>query len=287
MIDKVEFFLYKLFFNGDPDIGIITKAFHISVSESGVSSALPIWLLVLILLSLAAVGYLLGSLNFSLLISRFIFHDDIRNHGSHNAGTTNMNRTYGVLAGVLTLVGDTLKGVMASLLGLLLIGHTAAYIVGFFCILGHCFPVFFKFKGGKGAAPSAGVMLAADPIVGILVILIFCLIILGTKYVSLGSIIAALMFPLLLDRVFALLTGGFHPPFLMIISALLMTATVLFAHRSNIGRLLSGTENKISFGKKKTESEKSSPRSLHHIDDDDESDENDSGSEKESENSGK
>ena len=284
----MEFFLYKLFFNGDPDPGIITKAFHIVVSEDGVASALPIWLLVLILLSIAAVGYLIGSLNFSILISRFIFHDDIRNHGSHNAGSTNMNRTYGTWAGVLTLVGDTLKGVAASLLGLLLIGHTAAYIVGFFCILGHCFPVFFKFKGGKGSAPSAGVMLAADPIVGILVILIFCSIILGTRYVSLGSIIAALMFPLLLDRVFALFTGGSHPPFLMIISALLMTATVLFAHRSNIGRLLSGTENKVSFGKKKkSKDDEPAPRSLHHIDDDDDSDGDGDGSEQRNENGGK
>ena len=270
----MDLFLYKLFFNGDPTPGKITKAFGITVSESGISSAHPIWLLALITLGFAIIGYLIGSLNFSLLISKHVFHDDVRRHGSHNAGSTNMKRVFGLSAGLMTLLGDALKGAVAALIPMLLIGHTAGYIAGFFCILGHCFPIFFKFKGGKGVATSIGVILAADPIVGIIILIIFAVTVVGTKYVSLGSIISALLFPLILDRVYSLSFGGdVHPPMLMIVSALLITISVVVAHHENIKRLLSGTESKFSFRKKPdtggTSPEKSASRSLHHIDDDD------------------
>lgn len=274
----MDLFLFKLFFNGDPDPGIITKAFKISYSDTEVVSAHPIWLLSLISLGFVILAYLIGSLNFSVLISKYIFHDDVRNHGSHNAGSTNMNRTYGTAAGVLTLVGDLLKGVVATLVPILLIGYNIGYLAGFCCILGHCFPIFFKFKGGKGAATSAGIIFAADPIVGGVIVLTFVILTVGTKFVSLGSIIAALIFPLVLNRVY-LLRFGINPSFITTLSSLLMTAVVVFAHRANIGRLLSGTESKISFKKKKKESpentktEQKSARSLHHIDDgDDDSD---------------
>lgn len=282
----MELFLYRWFFNNDPAPGVIRKLFGIEPICSdvdgasmltGVTSEHPIWLLVLITLGFAVVAYLLGSLNFSVLISKFVFHDDVRNYGSHNAGSTNMNRTYGTVAGVLTLVGDFTKGVAATLIPILLIGYNVGYLAGFCCILGHCFPIFFRFKGGKGAATSAGIIFAADPIVGAIIVLTFIVVTVGTKFVSLGSIISALIFPLVLDRIFLLTSGGVHPSIITVISSLLMTVVVVFAHRQNIGRLLSGTESKISFKKKKgkpdqggnAENEaKTAKKSLHRIDDD-------------------
>lgn len=291
----MELFLYRLFFNNDPAPGVIRKLFGIEPICSdvdgasmltGVTSEHPIWLLTLITFGFAILAYVLGSLNFSVLISKYVFHDDVRNYGSHNAGSTNMNRTYGTVAGVLTLVGDFAKGVAATLIPILLIGYNVGYLAGFCCILGHCFPIFFKFKGGKGAATSAGIIFAADPIVGAIIVLTFLVVTIGTKFVSLGSIISALIFPLVLDRIFLLTSGGIHPSIITVTSSLLMTIAVVFAHRQNIGRLLSGTESKISFKKKKGKTEQSvsaeneskdAKRSLHRIDDD-ESDE--SGEEK-------
>ncbi len=287
----MELFLYRWFFNNDPAPGVIRKLFGIEPICSdvdggsmltGVTSEHPIWLLVLITFGFAILAYVLGSLNFSVLISKYVFHDDVRNYGSHNAGSTNMNRTYGTVAGVLTLVGDFAKGVAATLIPILLIGYNVGYLAGFCCILGHCFPIFFKFKGGKGAATSAGIIFAADPIVGAIIVLTFLVVTIGTKFVSLGSIISALIFPLVLDRIFLLTSGGIHPSIITVISSLLMTVAVVFAHRQNISRLLSGTENKISFKKKKSKTEqsgnaeneaKTAKKSLHRIDDD-ESDEN-------------
>lgn len=287
----MELFLYRWFFNNDPAPGVIRKLFGIEPICSdvdgasmltGVTSEHPIWLLVLITLGFAILAYVLGSLNFSVLISKYVFHDDVRNYGSHNAGSTNMNRTYGTVAGVLTLVGDFAKGVAATLIPILLIGYNVGYLAGFCCILGHCFPIFFKFKGGKGAATSAGIIFAADPIVGAIIVLTFIVVTVGTKFVSLGSIISALIFPLVLDRIFLLTSGGIHPSIITVISSLLMTVAVVFAHRQNISRLLSGTESKISFKKKKGKTEqsgnaeneaKAAKKSLHRIDDD-ESNEN-------------
>ena len=116
-----------------------------------------LWLIPPILLC-AAGGYLLGSLSSAVIVSRALFSDDVRSHGSGNAGMTNMFRTYGKKAGVLTLCGDVLKTVVATLLGYLWLGYIGAYLSGLFCMLGHMFPVFYKFRGGKGVTTSVGSM---------------------------------------------------------------------------------------------------------------------------------
>lgn len=219
--------------------------------------AVPAWTMVLFIALCIAASYFLGSLNFAVILSNKRYHDDIRNHGSGNGGTTNMLRTFGRLAAILTFVGDIAKGMVAVLIGSALLGVTfGGYMAAFFCMLGHMFPIFYKFKGGKGVATSIGAIFLLCPFVALIMILIFAIIVIGTKYVSLGSIMAALVFPVLLYRVNLIqddagwfvannIGWGFD-----IIFAFLMMAMVVFMHRENIKRLLAGKESKISFNKK-------------------------------------
>jgi len=106
----------------------------------------------------AAIGYLIGSINFSIIISNIFYKDDIRTHGSGNAGSTNMLRTHGTVPGLLTFAGDLIKTAIAVIIGALIYNLIGAYVAGFFCIIGHVFPLYFKFKGGKGVATVAMVM---------------------------------------------------------------------------------------------------------------------------------
>ena len=191
----------------------------------------------------ALAGYLLGSVNCSIILSRLRYRDDIRRHGSGNAGMTNTLRTYGKLPAVLVLLGDGAKGVLAAWLGGLLAGTAGAYLAGLFAVVGHMFPLFFRFKGGKGVATAAGVILGSCQPVLLFLLLVFLLVVGGSRYVSLGSVTVAALYP------FAMLwyTRALGPE---VLCALLMAALVIWAHRSNIKRLLSGTENKL--GRKKT-----------------------------------
>ena len=225
------------------------------------SDAVPAWTMIVFIIGCIVAGYLLGSLNFAVMLSNMRYHDDIRNYGSGNGGATNMLRTYGKFAAFLTFLGDILKGMVAvtigsALLGLTLGGHMAA----FFCMLGHMFPIFYKFKGGKGVATSIGAIFMLSPFVALIMILVFAIIVIGTKYVSLGSIMAALVYPVLLYRINLIqdeagwfvannIGWGFD-----IIFSFLMMVMVVFMHRENIKRLTSGKESKVSF-KKKTKGE--------------------------------
>lgn len=218
--------------------------------------------LVLCVLLAIAVPYLLGSLNFGIILSKFFFHEDIRNYGSGNAGTTNMLRTYGKRAAVLTLVCDMLKGVLAVLVGALVL-NPAAYapvdgiaLASLFVILGHCFPCFYHFKGGKGVATFAMVILVTRPIIFLILLVVFVIIVAGTRFISLGSIISALMFPVLLNR---LETLDYYPMGWFHLIAVIIALLIVFMHRANIKRLLAGKESKLSFSKKqKTEIPKDS-----------------------------
>ena len=199
-------------------------------------------------------GYLLGSLNFGIIISKAFYKDDIRNHGSKSAGMTNMKRIYGTKAAVLTLVGDMLKTAVAVFIGALLLGdHVQGYTIpgtylgGFASILGHVFPLYYKFKGGKGIASAAMMILCTDWFVFVILFTMFVCIVAWTKFISLGSIMCIMIYPLILNR----MTGiGFH-----IIIAVIIMLLIVFLHRANMRRLLNGTESKFSF-KKKGEKEK-------------------------------
>lgn len=190
---------------------------------------------------LCMLTYLVGSLNFSIIISKRYHNDDIRNYGSGNAGTTNMLRTYGRRAAVLTLTGDALKAIVSTLFGYTLLGFTGAYVAGFFCILGHCFPIWYKFKGGKGIVTVAFMILMLDPIVFAILFFIFFALVFATKMVSFGSVICVMLFPILLERI--------EGPGIPIIFAMLITLLVVFMHRENIMRIFHGQESKVDFGK--------------------------------------
>lgn len=191
-------------------------------------------------------AYLLGSINFAIIISGKKYKQDIRDHGSKNAGMTNMMRTYGKKAAGFTLLGDALKAVAACLIGYALLGHLGSYLGGLFCILGHIFPVFYKFKGGKGVVTTAISILMCDPFVFLILILIFVTIVAFTKYISLGSVICVMLYPILLDRINHLFTGKATP---YAIFAMIVAILVVVKHWTNIKRLVQGTESKFSFKK--------------------------------------
>ena len=200
----------------------------------------------------AILSYLIGSINFSIIISKKVAGFDVREKGSGNAGTTNMLRTVGKKAALITLVCDILKGVISILLALL-IGKIAkeannsilVQIAVILVIIGHTFPIFFKFKGGKGVATAVGVLLTTNWQIG-LICLIFGLVLIAlTRMVSLGSITAAILFPILVlfIKTNYIVEGNYF------IYSLIIAVMVVFNHRENVKRLLSGTENKLSFKK--------------------------------------
>lgn len=196
------------------------------------------------------IAYLLGSISFSVIFSKKLAGFDVREKGSGNAGTTNVLRTVGKKAAALTLLCDCLKGVFAVLVAFIagkIVKDTDSSLLvqlaGIFVVLGHTFPVFFKFKGGKGVATSLGVLLITNWQIG-LICLVFALILMSlTRFVSLGSIAAAILFPVL--------TVFIHENYLVpgnhVIFAIIMAILVVFNHRSNVKRLLEGKENKLSF----------------------------------------
>ncbi|MBP3370690.1 MAG: glycerol-3-phosphate 1-O-acyltransferase PlsY [Clostridia bacterium] len=192
------------------------------------------------------IAYLLGSINFAIIISGRQYKQDIRQFGSKNAGMTNMMRTYGKKAAAYTLIGDALKAVVACLIGRALLGHLGAYIAGLFCIVGHIFPVFYKFKGGKGVVTTAISILMCDPFVFLALIILFVIIVAGTKYISLGSVICVMLYPLLLDSFSRFFL---HQPTPYTVFAIIIAVLVVVKHWANIKRLLQGKESKFSFKK--------------------------------------
>ena len=200
------------------------------------------------------IAYLLGSISFSVIISKKMAGFDVREKGSGNAGTTNVLRTVGKKASIITLVCDVLKGVVAILV---------AYIVGLIfkdqidkalliqlagiaVILGHTFPVFFGFKGGKGIATALGVLLITNWNIGLICLVFALVLMILTRMVSLGSIAAAILFPVLIifmPHTAYLVDGNY------IIYSIILAILVVFNHRTNVKRLLEGKENKLDFKK--------------------------------------
>lgn len=204
---------------------------------------------------IAIIAYLIGSINFSIIISKRIAGFDVREKGSGNAGTTNMLRSIGKEAALITLVCDILKGIIAIVIAIIigaiwqeldraLLVQIAALAV----VIGHTFPVFFQFKGGKGVATSLGVLLMINWKIG-LICLVFALVLMAlTRMVSLGSVGAAILYPILvlfIDTNFTISEGTGYFVF-----SVLLALLVAFNHRENIKRILNGTENKLSFKKK-------------------------------------
>jgi len=197
---------------------------------------------------LLAAAYLLGSIPFGLILAKLFAGSDIRNSGSGNIGATNVARVVGPAAGILTLILDAAKGAAAVWLA----GRfseqnsTALMLAGVFALLGHCFPVWLGFKGGKGVATALGVFLMLSPMAALSALLVFILVSLAWRYVSLGSVSAAAAMPLLMYFLWA---PGHAPPLVVDFGTLFAAALVIFKHDANLQRLVDGTEPKFSFGK--------------------------------------
>ena len=200
-------------------------------------------------------GYFLGCLNGSVMVSHFIIKDDVRQHGSGNAGLTNFYRTYGAKYALGVILFDMGKTVIACLIGGAAFDYLAGdwmlgvLLGGLGCELGHMFPVFFGFKGGKGVLVGAGAALATEPLVCAVLLAIFLIEVAVTRIVSLGSIIIAALYPV--GTLINLIARGANLPtiFFSTICCVIMAAMVIWLHRSNIERLKNGTEYR--FGQKK------------------------------------
>ena len=203
---------------------------------------------------MAIIAYLIGSVNFSVILSKKMAGFDVREKGSGNAGSTNMLRSVGKKAAAITLICDILKGVVsisiAMILGNIVQGMNKELLVqiaGIAVVIGHTFPIFFQFKGGKGVATSLGVLLMSNWQIG-LICLVFALVLMVlTRMVSLGSCGAAVLFPVLtlfINENYTVLTEGKKGTTYLVYS-IILASIVLFNHRSNIKRILNGTENRL------------------------------------------
>jgi|SRR5215472_843026 len=204
-----------------------------------------------IYIGLAVIAYLLGSVPFGLILVRVVRGEDVRLTGSGNIGATNVARSGGAKLGIATLVLDALKGYIAVLMAAMVSQRNAgvelglaASLTALFAILGHVFPVWLKFRGGKGVATAVGAFVGLAPRAVLVVLAIFIVIVLISRYVSLGSIVASAVFPLL---AFFLYRAESSPAAIAL--TLAASLLIILKHKANIRRLLDGTENRLQFHK--------------------------------------
>ncbi len=220
--------------------------------EYGLQAIVPIGLSAALLI--AAVSYFLGCFNGAVIVSKYILHDDVRNHGSGNAGLTNFHRTFGSKLAAVVILCDALKAVLAVLFGVWILGHVvghgAEHLInvgklwgGVFCLLGHSFPCMFQFKGGKGVLSGGVIAFMMDWRIGLIAFGGFLVLVFLTRWVSLGSIWGGACFP------FAV--GFFYQDILLTQLALLCGGLLVIKHKDNIKRLIKGTESKFSLHRKK------------------------------------
>ena len=205
-----------------------------------------LWLAMLLIYGGTAVAsYFLGCFNGAVIVSKYILRDDIRNHGSGNAGLTNFHRTFGGGLTFVVILCDVLKAVLAVLLASTVFGGavTAKYWAGLFCLLGHMFPCMFHFKGGKGILSGGTIALMIDWRVALVVWGGFLILVIVTRYVSLGSLWAGASFPFI--------SWYCYPEVRIVVLAFLLGGLVVWQHRGNIKRLLAGNESKCSLHHKK------------------------------------
>ena len=218
------------------------------------------------MLPMGVIAYLLGSINFAIIVTRKFSKTDIRDHGSGNAGATNVLRSQGVLPAAITAVGDLGKSIVSVLIGRYLfvhwvnpaynqidyVGIIGMYVAGFFCVIGHLYPLYFGFRGGKGIITGFGLFLMLDFRVALLGLLAFLVILFSTRMVSLGSVVGAWT---IVTLTYVFRTYIYEQPTIICwfctIVGIVIAAILTIKHRSNIRRILAGTENKVSFRKSK------------------------------------
>ena len=216
---------------------------------------------VLIGIIAAAQAYLLGSIDTGILISKFVYHDDVRTHGSGAAGMTNMLRTFGKKAAAMTAVGDVLKGALAVCIGRWLFGflptdtsvspYLSVYLAAIFAVIGHLYPLYFGFKGGKGVLVAGGAILAIQPVLLPFLAAIFLLCLIPTGMVSLGSVVMAALYPVL-TIIYGVLHGYAGVDLtICAIGSGFMSGMVIYMHRANIQRIREGKEYRFGHHGKK------------------------------------
>jgi glycerol-3-phosphate acyltransferase PlsY len=203
-------------------------------------------------LLLVLVGYLVGSIPFGMILARILGGKDVREHGSGNIGAANVSRVVGPVAGIVTLLLDAAKGGMAVWLAARFTEHNASAMIlaGLGALLGHCFPVWLGFRGGKGVATALGVFTALCPLAALSAFILFLLVVAFWRYVSLGSVSAAAAMPLL---IYFLWAPGHAPPLVITLGTLFAAALIFYKHDANLQRLVDGTEPKYSLGKSEGE----------------------------------
>lgn len=197
---------------------------------------------ILLIIVTGVVGYFLGNVHTSVIYSKYIVKKDIREHGSGSAGATNAFRVLGLKAGILVFIGDVLKGVLAVLIGRLIGGEIGGILAGLMAVVGHNWPVLYRFRGGKGIASTFGMCMVYLPWVGLALFLLFIILVALTKIVSLSSLIAMTLVP-----ISAIV---FNQSNWFIGACILLWLLAIFQHRANIGRLIRMEENKIGSKKK-------------------------------------
>ena len=211
-----------------------------------------------------AVSYLLGSINSAIIVSKLLYRDDIRKYGSGNAGMTNMLRTYGKGAAGLTLLGDVLKTVIAILFTAFLLGihynHGISlndgycYMAGLFAVLGHVFPIYYGFRGGKGVLVTSAMALVLTPIPFLILLTLFVIIVWISRYVSLGSVTVAILYPVVVNFYIRYVFQA-PPPGILMLCLVILAIFIVWCHRENLKRISNRTERKISIGGKKKKEE--------------------------------
>ena len=216
---------------------------------------------ILIAAAAAVQAYLLGSIDTGILVSKYLYHDDVRNHGSGAAGMTNMLRTFGKKAAALTALGDVLKGVVSVCIGRWLFQqlpggaefspYLGVYLAAIFAVIGHLKPLYFGFKGGKGVLVAGGAILAIQPVLIPFLAVIFLACLLPTGMVSLGSVTMAVSYPVL-TLLYGLFRGyGTADLVVCVAGACVMAVMVIYMHRSNIRRIREGKEYRVGRHNKK------------------------------------
>mgnify|MGYP000848407274 FL=1 len=192
-------------------------------------------------------SYLIGSIPFGLLVGKLWANLDVREYGSGNIGTSNVLRTVGPAAAIIVFALDVAKGAVAVYLGTLAGGEFVRIMAGVAAIAGHNWPIYLKFKGGKGIATSLGAVISLTPVIALILLGLWIAIVGITRYISLGSLAAAVLFP-----IFLIIS---HAPLTYVLAGVLISAFAIYRHRSNIQRLLAGTEHKIGQKAERTDSE--------------------------------
>jgi glycerol-3-phosphate acyltransferase PlsY len=217
-------------------------------------------MIIVSLVLIAIVSYLLGSCSSAIISVRILKNEDIRKHGSHSAGLTNVYRCFGAFPALCTLIGDLAKGVVANLISIYVIAEllpipldnmTIGYISGIFAILGHIFPVYYHFKGGRGVLVSASILLVIDPLTFVIIIPFFIIMIAITRYVSVASISSAVLYPILTFVLhFYVEKITLNESLIHVALTAVTGALLIYMHKDNIKRLMTHTENKFVIKKK-------------------------------------